>query len=182
MALGAPIGIWLHGHYGISGIGAAVSGISVLSFAFSLWLSDVPLLRGTHLPFAQLLRRVSFHGVGLGFGTVGFAVIAAFTTLYYTHQEWGHPSYALILFGGSFILTRLLFNSSIERWGGLMVAAASLALESAGLTILWLTRTPDLALLGAALSGAGFALVFPALGVEAVRTVRPQDRGSALGI
>lgn len=182
MALGAPISIWLHVHYGISGIGATVSGIFVLSFALSLWLGDVPLLRGAPLPFTQLLRRVFLHGVGLAFGTIGFALIAAFTTLYYAHQAWDHPSYALILFGSSFVLARLLFNGSITRWGGLMVAAVSLAIESTGLAILWLAPTPDLALLGAALSGAGFALVFPALGVEAVRTVRPQDRGSALGV
>lgn len=182
MALGAPVGIWLRADYGIGGIGAAVSGVSLLSFMFSLWLQDVPLLRGAHLPFAKLLRRVLLHGAGLGFGTVGFAVIAAFTALYYENRAWAHPSYALVLFGGCFVAARLLFEGSIERWGGLMVAMVSLALEFAGLAILWLGRTPDLALLGAALSGFGFALVFPALGVEAVRTVRPQDRGSALGV
>ena len=182
MALGAPIGIWLDNQYGIGGIGAAVTGISVLSFAFSLWLNDVPLLRGAHLPFAQLVRRVSLHGLGLGFGTIGFGAIATFTTLYYGSRAWSDPSYALILFGFCFVLTRLLFEGSIKRWGGLVVAAVSLALESVGLAILWVASNPDVALLGAALSGAGFALVFPALGVEAVRTVRPPDRGSALGV
>lgn len=57
MALGAPIGIWVEARYGIGGIGATVSGVSLLSLAFSVGLHDVPLLRGARLPFAKLLRR-----------------------------------------------------------------------------------------------------------------------------
>ena len=76
----------------------------------------------------------------------------------------------------------MLFANTISRWGGYRVAIVSLALECVGLILLWIAPIPALALTGAAVTGFGFSLVFPALGVEAVQQFRPHNRGSALGV
>jgi MFS family permease len=182
MAVGAPLGIWLETRYGLSSIGAAASGISLLSLALALPLAAVPIVRGTHLTFSRVLARVALHGLGLTLGTVGFAAIASFTGLYYASRHWTDPALALVLFGGCFIVTRLLFADTISRWDGFRVAMVSFIVESAGLFVLWSASTHDVALAGAALSGCGFALVFPALGVEALKTVADQNHGAALGV
>jgi len=182
MAAGAPLGIWLESRYGLESIGAAASGLSVLNLAFAFPVAGVPILRGAHLAFSSVLGRVSLHGLGLTLGTVGFAAIATFAGLFYASRHWTDPALALILFGTCFIVTRLLFAGAINRWDGFRVAMVSFILESAGLFILWSAPTHDLALAGAALSGCGFALVFPALGVEALKMVADQNHGAALGV
>ena len=78
---------------------------------------------------------------------------------------------ALVLFGTAFVATRLLLADSIDRWGGFRVAIASLFVECTGLFVLWMAKSPDTAVAATALCGCGFALVFPALGVEVVREV-----------
>ena len=45
----------------------------------------------------------------------------------------------------------------------------------------WLAPSPALMFAGAALTGFGYSLVYPAFGVEAVRHVPPQSRGLAMG-
>jgi len=163
MAAGAPLGIWFENRHGLESIGAAASGVSVLNLALALPLAGVPILRGARLAFSKVLGRLLLHGLGLTLGTVGFATIASFTGLYYASRHWTDPALALILFGSCFIITRLLFAGAINRWNGFRVALVSFIVESAGLFVLWSATTHDVALAGAALSGCGFALVFPAL-------------------
>jgi hypothetical protein len=154
----------------------------LLSLALALPLAGVPTVRGAHLAFSSVLGRVLLHGLGLSLSTVGFAAIASFTGLYYASRDWDDPALALILFGSCFIVTRLLLAGTINRWDGFRVAMVSFMVESGGLFVLWSARTHDVALAGAALSGCGFALVFPALGVEALKTVADQNHGAALGV
>jgi len=182
MAAGAPLGIWFENRHGLESIGAAASGVSVLNLALALPLAGVPILRGARLAFSKVLGRLLLHGLGLTLGTVGFATIASFTGLYYASRHWTDPALALILFGSCFIITRLLFAGAINRWNGFRVALVSFIVESAGLFVLWSATTHDVALAGAALSGCGFALVFPALGVEALKMVADQNHGAALGV
>jgi predicted MFS family arabinose efflux permease len=54
-------------------------------------------------------------------------------------------------------------------------------IEAAGLALIWFASNPALAAIGAALAGFGYSLVYPGLGVEAVKRAPPQSRGLAMG-
>jgi len=54
-------------------------------------------------------------------------------------------------------------------------------IEAAGQALIWLAPAPWLALLGAALTGLGYSLVYPGFGVEAVLRVPADSRGLAMG-
>ncbi|WP_280749171.1 MFS transporter [Rhizobium leucaenae] len=68
------------------------------------------------------------------------------------------------------------------RFGGLPLARVSLLLEILGLMALAFAPSPTVAIIGAALAGAGFAPIFPALGNEAMARIPAQNRGVALGL
>jgi MFS family permease len=181
LAVGAPLGVFLERVFGFWSIGTVVLLLGVVPIALAVRLPAAPVTRGEKLPFHHVLKRVAPFGVGLALGSVGFGVLATFITLDFAHRHWTGAAYALTLFGAFFILSRLLFAHAINRLGGFTVASVCFGTEFLGLLLLWLTRTEPLAFAGAALTGFGFSLVFPALGVEAVRHIAPQDKGTALG-
>jgi predicted MFS family arabinose efflux permease len=113
---------------------------------------------------------------------VCYSVLATFITLYYFSRHWNGAALCLTAFGAGFILARLFLIQTINRFGGFAVATACLLVESIGLVLLWRSNAPWVALTGASLGGFGFSLVFPAIGVEAVKRVPEISRGTALGV
>ena len=181
LAIGAPLGVYLERISGFWSIGAAVTLLGFAPLLLAVRKPAVPIVHGEKLPFHRVFKRVAPFGMGLALGSVGFGVLATFITLDFAHRGWTGAAFALTLFGLFFVIARLLFNQTINRLGGYIVATVCFSTELAGLLVLWLTHTEGMAFAGAALTGFGFSLIFPALGVEAVRHIPPQDKGTALG-
>jgi MFS family permease len=181
IAVGAPLGVMMVNHWGMWSMGASIIALAALGLLLAWPKLAAPIVSGVRLPFLHVLGRVLPHGTGLALGSIGFGTIATFITLYYAAQHWENAVLCLSLFGASFIGARLLFGNMINRLGGFRVAIACLSVKTVGLLLLWLAPNPQLALAGAALSGFGFSLVFPALGVEAVNLVPASSRGAAVG-
>src|SRR5580658_3111854 len=182
LALGAPLGVVLEQHFGLASLGVLTILISAASFVLAWRKPPIAVVHGEHLPFRSVLGRVLPHGMGLALGGVCYSVLATFVTLYYASRHWSGAALCLTVFGLGFIGARLLFMRTINRFGGFPVAMACLAVDSLGMVLLWLSNSPWMAFAGAALSGFGFSLVFPAIGVEAVERVPESNRGAALGV
>lgn len=78
-------------------------------------------------------------------------------------------------------MTRILFASFPDKYGGFKIAFISLIIEVIGQAMIWTSVSKTMAIIGCGLTGIGFSLVFPALGVLAIQKVKPQMRGTALG-
>jgi len=181
IALGAPLGVLLNAQWGFVSLGVLTLGMSVICLLLVRRKPAVMPERGKRLPFGQVMSRVWPFGLCLALGSIGFGSITAFVTLYFTSRHWANPALALTLLGGCFIVVRVVFANAIGRFGGYRVALASFAVEALGLGLLWTAVSAAQALAGAAITGLGFSLIFPALGMEAVKRVPVANRGSALG-
>ena len=184
LALGAPLGVVLDQRWGLASLGLLTTVLCAVSLVLAQRKAPVAISPGEHLPFSAVLGRVAPHGMALALGGIGYSVLATFVTLYYLSRHWNPNQAALCLtaFGVAFIAARLLFIQTINRFGGFSVAIACLLVESVGVLLIWSAGSPWAASCGAALTGFGFSLVFPALGVEAVKRVPMHNRGTALGV
>lgn len=180
MAIGAPLGVGIYRWGGLLLLASVVTAIALLAVLMALPRPAVKSSKGRPLPFRAVLGKIWRFGTLLAMGSAGFGVIATFITLFYQDKGWDGAAWALTLFSGAFVGTRLLFPNAINRHGGLMVAAVCFAVEAVGLFLVWGAADPWMAKLGALLTGAGFSLVFPAIGVVAVKAVPAQNQGSAL--
>lgn len=99
----------------------------------------------------------------------------------YAAHGWTQAGTALFGFGAAYVLARFVASGLPDRFGAARVAAGSLAFEALGQVLIWSAPTPGVAALGATLTGLGFSLVFPAMGVLATRAVPPEQHGCAAG-
>ena len=180
MALGAPLGVLCYRYGGLRALALVIIAVALLAILCALPRAAVKAARGRMMSFRAVLGRVWPYGLALALASAGFGVIATFITLFYDAKGWDGAAFALTLFSIAFVGTRLLFPNGINRLGGLNVAMICFSIELLGLVLVGVAETPLLAKLGTLLTGAGFSLVFPALGVVAVGAVPPQNQGSAL--
>ena len=181
IAAGAPIGFWLYGRGGLSLIGAVSVFLPAVAALIAFPVAPVLKHEGQRQAFWRVIGLIWQPGLAVLLQGVGFAAIGAFVSLDFASKGWQGTGIALSCFGGAFVLIRLVAGHLPDRIGGSRIAIASLALEAVGQWLLFQAPNAPVALLGAAITGAGCSMIFPALGLEVVRRVQPQVRSTALG-
>jgi MFS family permease len=180
-AIGAPAGTALYAAQGFAAIALVTMILPLAGLGLIAPLGAVAPLKRAQPPLKTVARAVLLPGIGLSFSSLGFGAVTIFMTLLYAARGWAPLWLGITLFAAGFILMRVLFGHLPDRLGGAKVALASILVEAAGQALIGFAPTSLVAALGALLTGLGYALVYPGLGVEAVRRVPAQSRGLAMG-
>ncbi|MBP1847887.1 MFS family permease [Rhizobium petrolearium] len=183
MALGGPFGTTMFNSYGFASIAVATVAFPFLVLIAILRMPAVaPLPPRAHSALKSVLGSVWLPGLGAATASIGYCAILAFSSLFYSQQNW-HPIWlAFTAFGVALIVARLIAGHLPDKFGGARVALIFVLVQTGGLLLIWLSRNVMFASVGAAVAGFGYSLVYPGLGVEAVRGTAPENRGLAMGI
>jgi MFS family permease len=181
MAIGAPVGMSLYTVGGFVAVAATTALIPLLTLLLVAPLQSVSAARGKRAGILKVAGAVWMPGLGSALSSLGYGAILAFSSLLATERGWNPVWLIFTAFALALIAARLFLGHVPDRLGGAKVALACVMIEAVGLGLLWLAFGPITAALGGALTGFGYSLVYPALGVEAVRRAPPQSRGLAMG-
>jgi MFS family permease len=180
-AIGAPAGSALYAGHGFAAIAFATASAPLGTLALVALLPAVAPVPRTRLSFLKVLGAVWVPGIGAALGSVGFGAVTTFAALLFANRGWTDGWLAYTSYAIAFILARTFFSHMADTIGGARVAIVCALIEAGGQVLIWLATRPEMALVGTALTGFGFSLVYPGFGVEAVRRVPAQSRGLAMG-
>jgi len=181
IAIGAPLGVLMVDALGFVSLGLVLTALAAGALLLIRNKPPVPVVRGERMAFWSVFGRVAPYGLSLTLSSIGYGTLTTFITLYYVNRGWEGAAWCLTVFGICFIAARLFFINAITRFGGFRSAITCMSVETIGLVLLWLSPSTTVALIGAGLTGFGLSLVYPAIGVEAIRQVPNSSRGAGLG-
>lgn len=181
LSIGAPVGMTLYREMGLQAVMLACIAAPAAAWMLAIGTAGYRSPVGVRIPFHRVVGQIWRQGVGLTLQGVGLAGLTAFASLFFASRGWTHAGVVMTCFGVGFIAVRVVFGHLPDKIGGNTVALWSLAVEAIGQALVWGGTHEGIALAGAFVTGLGCALVYPALGVEALKRVPPANRGSAIG-
>jgi MFS family permease len=180
-AVGAPVGVSLFERYGFVSVALATMIVPFVTLAVVVPLKGVTTHRKEGGSLKAVLVTIWIPGLGLAMASLGFGAMMTFASLLFSERGWTPVWLGVTVFAVSFIIARVFFGHLTDKLGGAPVALACLVLEAVGLATVWFAPFEAVAAAGAVLTGLGYSLVYPGLGVEAVRRAPAKSRGLAMG-
>lgn len=181
IGLGAPLGLAIYSAIGFAGVALTAAVSPLIALAIAATLPDMPTSGSIErVPFYKVIGLIWRPGMVLFLSTIPFAGITGFLALTYAARGWSGAGIAMAVFSAGYIAVRLIGSHWPDRFGGTLVAMVSLVIEAIGQVMIWLATDPLMALAGALVTGIGFSLIFPSMGVEATRRVPVEQRGRAV--
>ncbi|MBW8804172.1 MAG: MFS transporter [Catenulisporales bacterium] len=124
-------------------------------------------------------RGVSLPGTIIGLAAYGYGTLAALLVLSLAHSAG--RIVALPVFACAFLAVRGIGSPLVDRHGGALVARVTLSVQAAGLVLVAAAPNVATTLSGAAITGAGLGLIYPATVAMTLRRVPTDIAGAAVG-
>lgn len=179
--IGPLVGEMLAHHGGLAAAGIGGIAFAAMSAASALSLQRVQPAGRVDQSIPLFPRAVLRPGVTFALAALGYAALSTFAALHFAARGWGGGARPLVAFGIAFLLTRWMGAGLPDRLGSVPVAVGGALVEACGLLLFAAANVQWLALGGALVIGAGFALAYPALALVAVNAVPASHRGATLG-
>lgn len=183
LAFGGPLGTLAFASYGFAAIGFVTTLLPLLVLLSLLWAPGPARLPArAKSSLRSVIQAVWLPGLGAALSSIGYCAILAFSSLLFATHGWQPVWLAFSAFGVALIAARMMFGHLPDKLGGARTALMFVMVQSAGLTFMGRADGALTAAAGAALAGFGYSLVYPGLGVEAVRRTSAENRGLTMGI
>lgn len=181
LALGAPLGSLMFEKFGFQVVGLLTLLLPILTLFVILPLPSIAAEVQKGGSLKMVLKSVWLPGVGLSFASLGYGAMISFCVLLFLERGWQPAWLAFTIFALSFIAIRMVFGHLADRFGGAKIAQLFAVVQVTGLALIAVSPWVLLGYVGAALTGAGYSLVYPALALEAVNRAPAASRGLAIG-
>ena len=141
-----------------------------------------PAGHGAAAPGISIPREALRPGLGLAFGGVVMAGIVGFAVLTFDDRGGGGGSYVIGAYGAATFLGRIVLGHLPDTLGAFKTGLVAFALALTGSVLIGLSPVWWVAVGGAVICGAAWALLFPALALMAIDRTPPERRGAALAV
>ncbi|MFF7728550.1 MFS transporter [Streptomyces sp. NPDC008001] len=173
----------LHAWHGDSAVWAAVTLLPLAGMALAISTRNPPARpRTAPAPGSLLPRGSRLPGLAYLLTSYGYGAISTVLLLYLRHAGIGGGQAALAVFAAAFLVTRAAGSPVVDRLGGVPAFVAAAAVEACGLLVLACRPDAAGALLGTAITGAGVALLYPAMIAVIVDRSPRGQQGAAVGV
>ncbi|HAX9772350.1 TPA: MFS transporter [Escherichia coli] len=182
-ALGAPLGSLLFKHFGFM---STVILTCILPLVLAHITSKIPEYKAyqdnnSH-SFKQTMSAVCLPGLGVALNGVGFSALISFSVLVFNDNHWSMTWLPVSAFAGALIIARLLISGLIDESRFPLIAIVFSLFTLTGQLVMWTEYSQVAVTAGAALTGIGWGMVYPAFGSEAIRRSGNNNRGFTMAI
>lgn len=180
LTVGPVVEQWLLDHAG-EGAGKALMVVAPVLALLALIGLRGPAVHDAAAPFS-IPRPAIRPGVGLMAGAVVMATITGFAVLTFDQRSGGGGAYVIAAYGAATFVGRVVVGHLPDRLGAFRTGLIAFALGLVGMALIGVAPNWEIALVGGAICGICWSLLFPALGLMAVDRTPRAERNSAIAI